>query len=170
KCFMGKERKKQKLRVIWPQLLEDLDAEFRVINRGLRERFSIPDSINQGTKIVYRRIEKVQTYRPYPDRLDLNILDPIEYTEDGMAAFRGTLRARIKRHVDYQAGELQRLNTRMQLEIFDESKWERMELRERRRREARELVIPGDIEEFDLLLRTQYGQSVRTEATVDEIK
>jgi hypothetical protein len=169
-CFMGKERKKQKLREIWPRLLEDLDAEFRVINSGLRERFSIPDSMNQGTKIVYRRIEKVQTYRPYPDRLDLNIPDPVDYAENGVQPFKGTLRDRTKLHVDYQAGELQRLDTRMQLEIFEESKCERIEQRERKRREVRELVIPGDIEEFDRLLRSQYGHSVQTEAAVDEIK
>jgi hypothetical protein len=102
--------------------------------------------------------------------LDLNILDPIENIEDGVPAFRGSLRNRIKLHVLYKAGELRPLDTKTQLEAFEELKWERMELRERQRGEARELVIPGDIEDFDLLLRTQYGQSVRTEATVDEIK
>lgn len=171
-CFMGERRKRSKLQEIWPQLLEDVDAEFRVINQGLRERFNIPDSINQGTKIVYRRIERVQTYRPYPERLDSNVLDPIEYISAGVPAFRGSLRDRIKLHIQVQsqAGERRKLDTKTQLEIFEDLKWERMEQRERQRREFRELVIPQVSEEFDRLLRTQYGQSVRTEATVDEIK
>jgi hypothetical protein len=166
KCFMGQERKKQKLREIWPGLLEDLDAEFRVINQGLRKRFGIPDSINQGTKIVYRRIEKVQAYRPYPARgmsLYLNVPKPIKYVENQVLPFWGTLRERIKLHVHYEAGELHRLDTKTQLEIFEDLRWESKEWRERQRREFRELVIPQDTEEFDRLLRTRYGYLPSTE-------
>jgi hypothetical protein len=160
KCFMGETRKENKLREIWPRLLEDLDAEFRVINRGLRKRFGIPETLNQGTKILYRRIEKVQAYRSYPEKPDLNIPNPIENIKDGVRAVRSTLRERIKLQVQYEAQEPQQLDTRTQLELFEELKWESKERRERQRREFRGLVIPANIEEFDRLLRTQYGQPV----------
>ncbi|MGA2227411.1 MAG: hypothetical protein ABSH41_23495, partial [Syntrophobacteraceae bacterium] len=171
KCFMDKERKRSKLQQIWPQLLEDLDAEFRVINKGLRERFGIPETVGQGTKIVYRRIEIIQTYRPYPEQvdLDLNIRDTIE-SKDGGPVVRGTLRERIKLHVQYQSGEPHQLDTRTQLEIFEDLKWERMEQRVRKRREFRELVIPQDAEEFDRLLRPRYGYLPGTEAVKDEME
>lgn len=157
-CIMGKERKRSKLQQLWPRLLEDSGAEFRVINKGLRERFGIPGKVGQGTKIVYRRIEQVRTYRPYPERVDLNISNPIEHKQDVVPAFRGTLRNRIKLHVQSQAVEPRQLDTRAQLEIFEDRKWERKEQRERQRKIIRELEIPQEAEGFDLLLRSRYGQ------------
>lgn len=161
-CFMGKERKRSKLQELWPRLLEDLSAEFRVINKGLRERFGIPATVSRGTKIVYRRIEQVRSYRPYPERQDLNISNPIECIQDRVPIIRGSLRERIKFHIKSMAGEPHRFDTQTQLEIFEEVKWERMEQRDLQRRTIRELEIPQVAEEFDLLLRSRYGQSLLT--------
>lgn len=149
KCFMGENRKGQKFREIWPRLLDDLDAEYRVINSGLRERFNIPSTVNQGTKIVFRRIETVRTYRPYPSEemiLDFHVPNPAEHIDDGLPVARHTLRDRIKLHVNFQTGEQRQIEARTQFEFFEDWKWEQKEQRELKRREFRELVIPGNAE------------------------
>ena len=150
-CFMGEERKKAKLRAVWPRLLQDLDAEYRVINQGLRDRFAIPRTVNQGTKILYRRIERVQTHKRYPEQEQtVNVPRPVECTENIVREFQGTLRDRIRLHAHHMTGKLHRLQTMMRLKAFEDAKWERME---QKRRKVRDLVIPHDGEEFDAVLR-----------------